>query len=210
MSDIKEILKQHQLKRLARGDRFSEMYDQHVSSNASTAIGVLGGQGSGSSVPISVVQIRAIYNKMLQSYTGHMPVLETKMNKKSTSLWTRVEKAVYQSGCDPERYLKAQFTWFDKAFGRPPTLSQLTTTAAIDRAVEFSGTTKGRVLGNMRKAPITKADTFRESEKLLQNMMTAQSCSREEFYKKFVLTGLYTFPKEFLGADPTYQRLVSK
>jgi hypothetical protein len=210
MSDILEILKQHKILSLRRSESFTAAKERHVADKASHVKCILGGEDPNSSIPIAVVSIRDRYYNMLKSYRGESVTFPKEMNKRSVALWTRVENARAQADCDAERYLKAQFSWFDKAFGRAPTLEQLATETAIDRALEFTGSTKGRVLGNIRKAPISKADVFRESEKTLQRMMAAQECTREEFYRKFILTGAFSLPKEFLGADPTYQRVIKE
>lgn len=210
MSDIQEILKRHRLLKIDLSERFTENQEQNVSNKASHVKRILGGEDSSAANPISLTLLKDTYYNMLSTYKGKFVSYPVDMNKKSLALWTRVESARAQADCDADRYLKAQFVWFDKAFGKAPTVEQLATETAIDRALEFTGSTKGRVLGNERKAPISKADMFRESEKTLQKMMAAQGCNREEFYRKFVLTGIFGFPDDFLRADPTYQRVKAK
>lgn len=210
MSDIVEILRKNQLARIARSEAYTKAQETSIDSKIATTTFILGGVDPNAGVPAPILYLREQYNRMLYAYKGTGLSFTKEMNKKSIALWTRVEKARAESGCDADRYLKAQFSWFDKTFGRAPTKAQLATSSAIERAAEFAGTTVGKVLGNSRSVPITKADVFRESEKTLQKMMAAQSCNREEFYRKFVLTGLFLLPKEFLGADPTYQRLINE
>jgi hypothetical protein len=207
VSDIQEILKKNRLLRINRSERFTENQEQDVSNKASHVKRFLGGEDSGNANPVALTVVKDTYYNMLGTYKGKFVSHSVDMNKKSLALWTRVENCRAQADCDAERYLKAQFAWFDKAFGKAPTVEQLATETAIDRALEFTGSTKGRVLGNERKAPVTKADMFRESEKTLQKMMAAQGCNREEFYRKFVLTGIFGFPDDFLRADPTFQRV---
>jgi len=207
VSDIQEILKKNRLLKISRSERFTENQEQDVSNKASHVKRILGGEDSGDATPIALTLLKDTYYNMLSTYKGKFVSHAVDMNKKSLALWTRVESCRAQADCDADRYLKAQFVWFDKAFGKAPTVEQLATETAIDRALEFTGSTKGRVLGNIRKAPISKADVFRESEKTLQKMMAAQGCNREEFYRKFVLTGIFGFPADFLKADPTYQRV---
>jgi hypothetical protein len=207
VSDIQEILKKNRLLKISRSERFTENQEQDVSSKASHVKRILGGEDTGDANPIALTVLKDTFYNMLSTYKGKFVSYPVAMNKKSLALWTRVENCRAQAGCDADRYLKAQFVWFDKAFGKAPTVEQLATETAIDRALEFTGSTKGRVLGNERKAPVSKADVFRESEKTLQKMMAAQGCNREEFYRRFVLTGIFGFPADFLRADPTYQRV---
>ena len=207
MSDIQEILKKNRLLKISRSERFTENQEQSVSSKASHVKRILGGEDDSDATPIALTVLKDTFYNMLSTYKGKFVSHPVDMNKKSLALWTRVESCRAQADCDAGRYLKAQFVYFDKTFGKAPAVEQLATEGAIDRALEFTGSTKGRVLGNERKAPISKADVFRESEKTLQKMMAAQGCNREEFYRKFVLTGIFGFPDDFLRADPTYQRV---
>lgn len=212
MSNIAEILRQHRLRSLARSEAFSKSQERRVANKASHVKHILRGEDHYSSVPVTLSSLKDIYYNMIHTYRGTTSFgsYPKEMNDSSVALWMRVEKARQEVGCDAERYIKAQFVWFDKKFGTTPTTMQLATEAAVERAKEFTGSTKGRVLGNARKAPISKADIFRESEKILQKMMAAQGCNREDFYRKFVLTGLYTFPKQFLNADPAYKKIVNE
>jgi hypothetical protein len=209
-NDIVEILRKHQLKRIQKSESFAVARERHMQNRTSYVKCLLSGKDPNIGVPLPVVFIRSVYKRLLESYTGQANLLEQEMNKSSIAMWTRIEEAREKAGCDAERYIKAQFVWFDKAYGKAPSIEQLATASAVDRAIEFAGPTEGRVLSNGRKAPITKADIFRASEKLLQSLMEAQGCNREEFYSKFVLTGLYSFPDEFLKLDPTYQRLINR
>jgi hypothetical protein len=210
MSDILEIIKSYQLRKIQRSEIITEAKEQCVESKVKNTKAIIGGYSPDISAESPVLAIKGLYYNMLESYTGRCTYFIPDITKHSIALWTNVEKARAKVGCDAEHYLKAQFYFFDKAFGKAPTVYQLATSSAIERAIEFTGSTKGRVLGNMRPAPISKADVFRESEKLLQNMMASQGCTREEFYEKFVLTGIYTFPKDFLRRDPTYKKLINR
>ena len=210
MSDIVEILRKHKLRKEARSEAFKKAQKNSIDSKMSTTKYVISGKDPNSSLPPEIVYLREKYYNMLRTYKGDGVSFSKEMNKRSVALWTRVERARKMSGCDPDRYLKAQFDWFDRTFGKAPTLEQLSTDTAIERAAEFAGPTEGKVLSNSRKAPVDKADVFRESERTLQKMLAAQNCTREEFYRKFILTGLFALPREFLKADPTYQRLINE
>lgn len=210
MSDIVEIIKKQQLNKLARSESFAKAQETSVNNKVSTTKYVITGKNQDPYVGSSILYLRDKYYNMLRDYSGSGVAFAVDMNKKSVALWSRVDRAREAAGCDPDRYLKAQFVWFDKTFGKAPSLEQLSTASAVERAIEFSGSTKGKVLGNERKVPISKVDIFREAEKTLQQMLAAQKCDRADFYRKFVLTGLFTLPKEFLSADPTYQRVISE
>jgi len=211
MSDhIVELLRKRRERSLKMKESFKAMKAEELENKAASVKRILGGAVQYSAVPVNLTILRDLYFQMIQTYTGKEQYYSADMSDRHVALWIRVEKARCRVGCDPERFLKAQFVWFDKAFGAAPTTRQLATDAAVERALEFTGSTEGKVLGNIRKAPVSKADVFRESEKTLQRMMAAQECDREEFYRKFVLTGLFSFPKEFLKADPAYQRVMKE
>lgn len=209
MSDhIQELLKKRRLRSLKRKESYKKIKEQELEHKTESVKMILGGGNQYSAVPVALTTLRDLYFRMVQTYTGKEEYYSLDMSDGQVALWMRVEKARREADCDSERFLKAQFVWFDKAFGKAPTPLQLATETAVDRALEFTGSTKGRVLGNIRKAPVSKADVFRESERTLQKMMAAQNCNREEFYRKFVVTGIFGFPKEFLKADPAYQRVI--
>lgn len=201
---ILDLLRKRKLRSLQRSEDFQKVQDKNVERKAASVKRIIGGEDQYSAVPVALTSLRDLYFHMLRTYSGKVTYYSEEMNDKSVALWMRVEKARIEADCDAEHYMKAQFMWFDKVLGKPPTTLQLATEAAIERARQFEGK-KGRVLGNMRAPDQDKADVFRQSEKTLQKMMTAQNCGREEFYRRFVLTGVYTFPKEFLEADPAYQ-----
>jgi len=205
---ILELLAKKRQNSLKRKEGFKKMKAEELENKESSVKRILGGENQYQAVPVKLTVLRDLYFTMLRAYTGNVQYYSAEMSDGQVALWMRVEKARCKTGCDPERYIKAQFAWFDNAFGTSPKPVQLASDAAVDRALEFEGSTKGRVLGNVRKAPVALADTFRESEKLLQKMMIAQKCNREEFYRRFVLTGVYMFPKEFLEADPVYKKAV--
>lgn len=204
--NIVEILKQHQLRSLARSENATRIQEQRVTNKANCVRGMLGGTGDVDGVPMELVLLRNLYYSMLESFRGSRSSVPVKMNDKSIAFWTRVEKARQRAECSAEEYLLAQFKWFDKAFGAAPKLPQLTTPLAIQRAIEFEGRSDGRVIGNGKIADIDRVEVFKETEKLLQQIMKAQKCSREDVYRRFVLTGLYTFPKEFMDFDPAYKK----
>jgi len=199
-------------KRKERSERQKEVFKkkkaEEFKAKQASAKRIISGETQYSAVPMELTVLRDLYFKMISTYTGQVKYYTDEMTDGQVALWIRVEKARREVGCSAERYLKAQFVYFDKTFGTYPKTQHLATEGAIERAREFAGPTEGLVLGNMRPPDIDTAARFRQSEKTLQKMMKAQRCSREEFYRRFVLTGVYTFPKEFLEADPAYIRAV--
>lgn len=199
-----ELLKEQRAKKLQRAEQYASHKEKVLSSKAEAVKRILRGEKAIEGLSIPASRLRDLYYDRLRAYKGENYSYDPGVTKSGIRLWERVEKAFDTAEVDPERFIKAQFAFFDKAFGRAPEITQLATQTAVDRAREYDGKTEGRVLSNGRKAPITKADIYRESEKLLQQIMAAQGISRQELYKRFVLTGLMTFPSEFMERDPAY------
>jgi hypothetical protein len=209
MSDIRSVLEQRSLRKLKKSIQFSEQREAAIAHHSQVAKAVLKGERLPSSLTFEAQALRTLYYSMLKDYAGEMFAVPTLPTKRAEALWKRVGEACKKSGCSPKKFMRAQFAWFDKVFGRAPQLIQLTTDAAVQRALEFSGNADRRIVGNNINAKVSLADVFRQSEKLLRDMMRAQGCkTREEFYERFVLTELFVFPKEFLKADPAYRRVV--
>jgi len=207
MSDhIFELLR----KRKERSDRqktaFKKKKSEEFKAKQESAKRIIGGGNQYDAIPVELTTLRDLYYNMVSAYSGRVKYYSPEMTDTHVAYWIKVEKARREADVSPERYLKAQFVYFDKAFGTYPKAKHLATENAIKRAKEYEGTTEGKVLGNMRPVEVDKADVYKQNEKLLQKMMKAQNCNREQFYQRFVLTGVYTFPKEFLEADPAYQR----
>jgi len=209
MSDILTALEKRRLSSINRSIQYSEQCEQSVRQQAAEVKSLLSGKKQViDGLSAEAQNLRLLYYSMLRDYRGD--IYKSKpLTKRGRALWLRVEKAWRRAGCDPKKYMHAQFKWFHKAFGKAPEVQQLATDGAVDRAREYTGTTEFRVMG-VKKANIGLADLFRESEALLREVMRAQKCkSREEFYKDFVLTGMLCFPKQFLKADPAYERAMN-
>jgi hypothetical protein len=206
---IIEVLRRRELETLKRSDAYSSVRSQRTHDHAKHVKQVLSGETISPEVPVSIQVLRDTYYNMLRSYQGNDYSYPTEMNKQSINLWTRVETARSKAGCLADKYIKAQFAWFHKKFGKAPTVEQLSTPGAVERALEFSGSTTGRVVGNNIIHKNSLAETFKQNEVLLQSMMKAQQCTRVEFYKRFVITGIYSFDTRFLEADPAYQKALN-
>lgn len=203
---IFELLKKRKERSEKRKETFKKMKAEELEAKTSSVKRIIGGENQYDAVTLELTTLRDLYYNMVSTYSGQVKYYSSEMTDTHVAYWIKVEKARRVADVSPERYLKAQFVFFDRAFGTYPKPKHLATEKAIERAKEYEGSTEGKVLGNMRPTDVDKAGIFRQSEKTLQKMMTAQRCTREEFYRRFVLTGVYTFPKEFLEADPAYVR----
>jgi hypothetical protein len=204
MGILDEIYKQ-QLNKEKKSLQGRENYEKRVHNHAEQV--KYKDQNMNPDVPVSVVALRNKYYQYLENYTRRRHMFNIRMNKRSRALWIRVEKAQAESGKTQDEFLKAQFEWFHKKLGTYPKVEQLATQNAVERTKSSSGDTSVKEVSNDIPHNASKVEILKQSEKLLQKMMKAQKCSREEFYKNFVLTGLYTFPEEFLNADPVWKKV---
>lgn len=208
-NDIRTTLKERSLKKINRSLAYTERLEATAEYHSEQVKAMVLGESLPSSLSSNAITLRTLYYSMLEDYKGSSYAQAGPPSKRAEALWRRVEAACERSECPPKKFMRAQFDWFDKTFGRAPDLVQLTTDAAIDRAREFSGNVERRVVG-VQKAEVSMADIFRQSEKLLRDMMRAQKYTdREKFYQDFVLTEIFTFPPAFLKADPAYRNAVS-
>lgn len=208
MSDILEVLRQRRLKSARSSVAFGEASDAAVSQRAKLAKATLA-EINGNEVPKDAEELRmaSIYYRMVDEYYAKSSIrMPSKVSKRGLALWRRVVRSCTESQVEPEQYLRAQFQYFHKAFGRPPELRQLATDNAKTRAREFAGV-KGKIVGNDIRHKGDIASIMRNAEKQMQDICRAQSMTREEVYRNLVLTGLMIFPKEYLAADPVYQKV---
>lgn len=199
--DILAILKERKLRSLQKSISFSEAIDKNVSMLGEHTVQVLNGEVTNNP---EEYKLRELYNKILSEYKrtpgfAQLGILEGR----GLAMWKRVSKACKSSGVDSEVYIRAQFTYFDRVFRRAPTVVQLTTDAAVLRA---QSEVPLRVITNNIDAKIGIADIFKRCEKQMQDVMRAQSMTREEVYSKLVKSGLLIFPKEFINNDPAWKR----
>lgn len=207
---ILEVLRQKQLSNLHRSNTSAEHHQREVHNHAEHVKAVLTGRAPSQEVPVEVRLLKDLYYEMCKDYTGDVHTkAPLEMSARSVALWTRVEAARKQAGCEAKKFMRAQFHWFDKAFGTYPSIEQLATDGAVDRALEYTGSVDRRVVGT-KKAEVSLADVFKRSEMLVQDVMRAQNCTREQFYERFVMTGLFSLPKAFLDADPVYRTCLTR
>ena len=202
---ILDVLRKKKAAAEKRSAAFSARKEAQTSARAEYAKDIVAGRQVSAGGSLEIQRLRDVYRDLSQHYYGSLPTFSKELNKTGIALWSRVEAARAQVGCSAEQYLTAQFAWFDKTFSTAPKLSQLATEAAIERAREYTGTPKRLV--SRGKVHCDKTAMFRQAEVTVQQIMRAQMCgSREEFYTRFILTGLYALPAEFLAADPAYAK----
>ncbi len=211
MTDIISALQAQRIQRLDRSERYTELREEATRARGEDVKALLTGRTpSDLKLPSTAAALRKHYYDMLSVYQGGSFAFAKALTKRGVALWMRVLQAQQESGVDPEQFIRAQFVWFHKAFGKAPTVEQLTTEAATQRAIEVGGTVKSNVVSNNIPAKLGIAEIFRQSEKMVQEIMRAQGCvSREAFYRDYILTGVFCLPKQFLKADPAYLRVVN-
>ncbi len=208
MGDIRDALEERRLRSLKKSIQFSEQREAATAYHSQVAKAILTGKELPSDLTLQAQTLRTLYYSMLKDYEGESYRLPRPITKRGVAMWKRVGDACEKAGCDPKKFMRAQFDWFHRTFGKAPVLTQLASVTAVTRAQEFTGNAQRRIVGNNIKAKVSLADVFRQSEKLLRDMMRAQDCkTREEFYERFVLTEVFTLPTEFLRADPAYRKV---
>lgn len=197
---VTEMLRQEKLKKLIRSNHGAEAAQKSLHRKSEFAKNVL--KGHAQNVP--EYRARTEYYKRLNAYRNRYKPETYTDSKRVLALWKRVVKAIDKSEVPLDKYMAAQFAYFDETFGTTPKIYQLATEAAIERAREYVGTTKKRVERYSKSA--STADVMREADKQVRAMMKAQKVDRVTFYKRFVLTGVVQLPKQFLDRDPAYRK----
>lgn len=202
--DVISTLRQRKLTALNRSFAQSERYDRELHQRAERATAVINGTNPHAGKPhFEAYTLRDIYNRELETYT-RQKVFTTEMNARALSLWQRVAKAWAASGVDMETFVKAQFTYFHNVFRTHPTAVQLTTDGAVVRAASVK---PEKVMTNNIPANIDLGELFKRCEKQMAEIMRAQKLTREEVYRKLVLTRLVAFPAAYLNADPAWRKI---
>lgn len=207
---ILDAIKEQRAKADARSAAYAEMREKATSTAAQAVKQMISGEMNGTGEHVQEMQLATMYYRMVEEYTGKPNYAMAKWNAKSLSFWARVVAAQEQSGASPEDFLKAQFKWFDKAFGKAPDLVQLTTALAIQRAIDYCASgekTNRRIVGNAQPAQVDFADLMRQCEKQVRDICRAQKMDRETFYRELVKTGLVPLPAQFLKADPVWKKV---
>lgn len=208
-TNILEEIKKRKLQSLQRSIAFAERNEKVVHNSAEyTKSMVL--------TPQEEIQpfiyLMNLYHQMKDDYKGGGALYHIKEpSNRQISFWKRVLTCVEESGVEPKDYLTAQFKFFHHAFGKTPEAKQLTTPGAVLRAKAFAESTnkpKYKIISNGIETKKDFALTMKLADEQMRNICKAQNLTREEVYRKFVLTGLISFPKEYLKHDPEYHTLV--
>lgn len=203
-----ELFHRRRAQAAARSITASENNEQYLHNKAETTRELIGNTGEIDEDAHYTRQLAFHYYEMKARYYGKSTVTRVTHSKKSENFWKRVQLACKTSGVTPERYMKAQFDFFNVAFGTVPKINQLITEAAIERAREFAGKTEGRVVSNAIEAKVDLGAVFKRCEQQIRDICRAQKLTRKEYYQHFVLTKLISMPKQFLDADPVYQEVI--
>jgi hypothetical protein len=140
----------------------------------------------------------AYYSKRLTSYAVDSP--------KRAEFWGRVRACCEESGTTPELYIRAQFKYFHSVFGTVPTLPQLITELAVDRARSNEQDGGRRIVASSMETKTDLGVIFSRCNQQVQEVCRVRKISREDYYRQFVVSGLIQMNKQFLESDPAYQR----
>lgn len=207
MVDVIAVIKQQKLTAAKRSIAFSETQEKRAVNTAARATAVVTGSSPfAGSEHFAEYQLRDIYMRALEAYE-RKPLYSyfgQPFTPQGLALWKRVRKAVEDSGVDGETFIKAQFTFYHNSFKMAPKPHVLTTDAAVLRA---STVKPEKVVTNNIPAEKNTADLFKRCERLMTETMRTQGLTREEVYRKLVLTRMIAFPDVYLNADPVWRKI---
>ncbi len=204
-----ETLRRRRVTTAARSMAMSESNEQQLHNKAEAAKEQLGNLTGIDEDANYVAQLSHHYYEMKARYHNKRVTTTVVQSAKRDKFWTRVQVCCKTAEVTPERYMKAQFTYFHTAFGTTPKITQLATEAAVDRAQAFEGKTTGKVVGNAIEVKADLGALFGRCEKQIREVCRKQKMDRATYYRTFVLTGLLPMAKEFLRRDPVYQEVAN-
>lgn len=206
-SSIIENLKKQRATRLNRSFTSSENNEKRVQKKAAKVIHMKEQGSLGEGKFLSELALSNAYYSGKETYTQCRTYKQRKSSKRSTALWHRVLTFQERSLASPEEFIQAQVDYFHNVFGRYPELKDLQTDAAVMRADLFLESKKStrKIVANAVKFSSKEADLFKLCEKQMMEICSAQDMTREEVYRNLVLTGLVSFPKNYLNADPAWK-----
>jgi len=213
MTDILEVLRARRLRSIKASIAFNEKRDAMVSEKAKVVKETLSTLDGSEPKDVEEVRMAALYYRMVDEYYANPAIrMPHTMTSKGLSLWRRVVISCAEAGVDQEAYMRAQFDYFHKCFGRPPKIYQLATDKAQERAIAYVAANKvtKRVVGNDIRHKADVASVMRSAEKQMLTICRAQDMTREEVYRNLVIPGFITFPKVYLDADPIYKKVIDE
>jgi len=203
-SEIAEKIRKKRIQSTLQASRFMDLHDAGAREVVDEAKALMRGELNGEMTQEAA--LRAAWQSMASDYTGDKQYLIPKSRSpKSFDLWRRVEEARVASGQDAETYLRAQFDFFSKAFGKAPEVKHLATPKAIQRAKEYVGTSRAvRAPEYHMELPAL----LKSTDARMRALCKAQGMTRKEVYERLVKTGLVAFPKEYTSIDPAYAEVM--
>jgi len=208
MSIIERIKKQ-KLKKISRSINISERNEQIIKNKSEVVKDLMGSTNELDKHVSYANQLSYHYYKMLHEYNTYtfVSLVKPVPNKRGESYWNKVAERCLQAEVSPEKYIKAQFVYFNKHFNKSPEHKHLITEEAVKRAKTVSSI-QDRVVSDHLPSNVDLGTLFSECEKMIRRLCRAQNISREEFYRNFVIPGIITIPKQFLQADPVYKAII--
>ena len=205
-----DYLRKRRITKVTRSIAMSEANENGIRNKAEVARNLLGSNSGIDSDTQLASRLSYLYYYMKAKYVNNALFSKVTHSEKRDEFWARVVEACKKADVSPEKYMKAQFSYFHKTFGTVPNVNQLATSGAVTRAQEFAGKVDGFIVGNNVPIEDNLGAVFSRCERQLRDMCKAQSVDRAEFYRRFVCSGVITFPVEFLNADPVYEEVVNE
>lgn len=203
---VTEAVRKNKLKKLVASNIGADRYSDALRDQAAYVKDILTGDLEATDGKERKAQ--RVYYEFYAKYKHRASIIPSIKTKRAYTLWHAVVVAAEKADVEIEKYIAAQFKWFDATFGKIPEPHHMRTEAAIIRAQEFTGTTT-KVVERYRSTD-NFADVMSEADAQVRNMCRAQKLTRVEFYEKFVVTGIVGFPQQFLDADPAYKQACKK
>lgn len=200
--DILKAVRDKKVKKLKKSIQAETYFN-----NKAVAIGENLSNSKKLGVTLQEHELKSTYYDMLSKYYHKSNFVFYKVNEKSVKFWRRVAECQNASGTNSNTYIKAQFFWFNKYFGTAPSLPHLITENAVKRAIEFSGC-KGNVVSSSIPHQAELSFVLQQTDRMIRDIMKSQNLTKEEFYKKLVLTGEFPVSSEYLKVDPIYKKLI--
>lgn len=199
---VLEAIHKHKVRSLTASINFREKYDQAVSDKVAYTVRRL----RDGEVGINEESLYDIYTQCLKDYHGKRFRIPTKLTNVGRATWRRALERYEEAGVPALDFVRAQFAFFSKHFGKAPDPKYFTTDKAVDRAKEYAGT--GRISSSAQVHTSEFSDLMQWADKQVRDMCKAQGLSREDFYREFVVTGMVSLPQAYLEADPVYCSII--
>jgi len=214
-ADILDIIHKHKLTKVSARNRYADLVAARVSEKAVVTKGLLRSDTTTTDEDLVAANLSNTFYYLVDKYQGRttarLPTV--KACKRGTSYWHRVASICLDINVPSDVFLKAQFLYFRKNFGRIPEFSQLVTASAAARAVEYYkklNNTKPQdyVSSGHAHTDMELSDKLKSADKRMRGICRAQGMTRYEVYKNLVVPGFLILPQEYVSADPEYKKAV--